>query len=364
MKGFSGALLALGATLAPPEPQWGDVVLPAALLCPRLRTSYSPRVAWQVQAQHKEIEAEKRPSWSRVWVRGHPESMGLSLARNSDRPARYGLKGLTSNGRKQSYRALSLMEEHRACLAFWTVTLPTEALMQLSLLDSLPKFQDHLRNYLDRYLKSRGLPRWAVGVAELHPARSLREGMPCPHWHVVFMGRKTRGHKWAISREELDGVIGRALVAAGVELPAGVPMDRFLATAGNVQPVKKSVRAYLAKYVTKAGNDTAPWVGTPFEALIPRQWWFWTKEIRLWTLKHLLPIVRDFLIWAHEYRHALDKAGLIRWKQFDLPDPKAPATFEINWLSLEHIAQVIAAWQLDQWDAEWHRNASIRPCQP
>jgi hypothetical protein len=290
--------------------------------------------------------------------------MGLSLARNPNRPARYGLKGLTGEGRKQSYRALSLLEEHRPCLAFWTITLPSEALSQLGILGTLPTFQDHLRKYLERYLKDRGLPRLAVGVAELHPGRSKREGRPCPHWHVVFMGRKTRGHAWAITREELDGVIGRALVGAGVELPAGETWATFLATAGNIQPVKKSVRAYLSKYVTKGGNDTAPWIGTAWEGLIPRQWWFWTKALRLWTMKHVMPICREFLLWAHAYRRELEGAGMLRWKQFDLPDPKAPATFELNWLTLDHLAQVIAAWQLDAWDAEWHRTALIPKWQP
>jgi hypothetical protein len=178
------------------------------------------------------------------------------------------------------------------------------------------------------------------------------------------MGRKTRGHAWAISREGLDAVIERALVAAGVELPDGITWAEFLRTAGNVQPVKKSVRAYLSKYVTKGGNDTAPWLESPWATLIPRQWWFWTKEMRAWTLKHVMPIVRDFLIWAHEYRRELEARGLLRWKQFDLPDPRAPATFEINWLTLEHLAEVIGIWQMHQWDVEWHHNNCLRPCLP
>jgi hypothetical protein len=256
------------------------------------------------------------------------------------------------------------MEEHRPLLAFWTVTLPPEALSQLGILGTLPVFQDHLRKFLERHLKGAKLPRWAVGVAELHPGRSRREGRPCPHWHVVFMGRKTRGHAWAITREGLDAVIERALVAAGVELPAGMTWAEFLRTAGNVQPVKKSVRAYLSKYVTKGGNDTAPWLESPWVSLIPRQWWFWTKEMRAWTLKHVMPIVRDFLIWAHDYRRELEARGLLRWKQFDLPDPKAPATFELNWLTLDHLAEVIGIWQMHQWDVEWHHNNCIPACLP
>jgi hypothetical protein len=255
------------------------------------------------------------------------------------------------------------MEERRPLLAFWTVTLPSAALDQLAVLQSVSIFQDHLRKYLERHLKSNGLCRWAVGVVELHPARSRREGRPCPHWHLVFLGRRSRSHPWAIEREVLDRVIERALVAAGVECPAGLSWSEFLQSAGNVQPVKASARAYLSKYCTKSGNDTAPWVGTASEALLPRQWWFWTKAIRAWTLRHVLPLARAFLVWAHENRFELETRELLRSKQFDLPDPRAPATFELNWISLEHLAEVISIWQTAVWDAEWHQSFRSRHCQ-
>ena len=44
--GLSSDLLALGPALEPEEAQWGDPDVPTAWLCPRLRTTYSPRASW------------------------------------------------------------------------------------------------------------------------------------------------------------------------------------------------------------------------------------------------------------------------------------------------------------------------------
>jgi hypothetical protein len=106
--------------------------------------------------------------------------------------------------------------------------------------------------------------------------------------------------------------------------------------------------------MTKGGNDTAPHVGGPWEALLPRQWWFWSRPLRDWVLQHILPVAFPFLCWVHLHRQELQELGLIRLRLLDLPDPRAPLTFEVNWLSLEHCAEVIRLWQDDVWDAHWH----------
>lgn len=132
-----------------------------------------------------------------------------------------------------------------------------------------------------------------------------------------------------------------------------------LSTAGNVQQVKKSVRAYLSKYMTKGSGDCAQWVGSEHEALIPHQWWFWTRRLRAWVLEHILPLAFPFLAWVHANRHAITDQGLARFRVLDLPDPRAPLTFEINWLNCERVAQLAYLWQLDSWDTEWHRQSRI-----
>lgn len=351
---LSADLRALGPVVGPLEAQHGEPDAPAAWLCPRLRTTYSPRASW---AEWREATAEREPSlpkWSRVWDPGPPApGLGSSLAPNSKRPPRYGLGGLTPAGRKSVWRALALLEEMRPLLSFWTVSLPTESMHDLNRADGLPFFQDRLRKELARLLQARGIPALVVGVAELQPARSHASGIPCPHWHVVFQGRKDRRSRWALSKADLDGVIAAALASAGVPVPD-------LRSAGNVQQVKKSVRAYLSKYMTKGSGDCARFVGRSHENLIPRQWWFWTKALRRWVLQHILPVRFELLCWMHENRRQLQELELVRFRVLDLPDPRAPMTFEVNWMSCAAVAQVLALFIEEEWDSQWWRQQRIR----
>jgi hypothetical protein len=352
--GLSSDLLALGSALEPEEAQWGDPEIPTAWLCPRLRTTYSPRASW---AEWKGFGPEKPPgerAWARCWDVGPPPAaLGSSLAPNSKRPPRYGLRGLPAKGRKQVWRACALLEEMRPLLSFWTISLPSESLTALNRAGTLPVFQDRLRKELSRLLRRAGLPDLAVGVAELQPKRSRAEGRPCPHWHVVFQGRRTRWSDWALGREQLDGVIAAALTSAGV--PA-----RDLQAAGKVHRVRKSVRAYISKYMTKGSGDCARWVGSSQENLIPHQWWFWTRRIRAWVLKHVLPVAFPFLAWVHEHREQIQARGLALFRVIDLGDPRAPMTFEVNWQECVNVAQLLYLWQTDEWDAEWLRHSQMR----
>lgn len=353
---LSADLLALGEVLAP-----GPASPAMGFLDPRLRTVYSPRASWPPPERWEQVEAERDYSpWAGCSAepeaeRGaepEAESLGSSIAPNPKRPPRHGLNGLPAAGRKQISRALALLEEMRPLLSFWTVTLPTESLSALCRAGTLPAFQDRLRKELARLLRRAGLPDLVVGVAELQPKRSRAEGRPCPHYHLVFQGRRTRGSGWALTREQLDGVIAAALTTAGVHASD-------LRSAGNVQQVKKSVRAYLAKYMTKGSGDCARWIGGVHEELIPRQWWFWTRSLRSWVLEHVFPLAYGFLAWVHEHRRGLEELGLLRWRVLPLSDPRAPVTLEVNWLRPEHVAQVVYLWQTDEWDAEWFRSSRL-----
>jgi len=356
--GLSADLRALGPTLEPEEAQWGDAEVPTAWLCPRLRTTYSPRASWTEWKGFGESRGPSMPEWARVWEPGPTaQALGLSLAPNSKRPDRYGLNGLPAAGRKSVWRALALLEEMRPLLSFWTISLPTEALTDLARAGSLPAFQDRVRKELARLLRAAGLPALVVGVAELQPKRSRAEGRPCPHWHIVFQGRKDRGSRWALSREQLDGVIAAGLTTAGVSAPD-------LRSAGNVQQVKRSVRAYLSKYMTKGSGDCAAWVGSSHENLIPHQWWFWTAQLRAWVLDHIFPITFPFLAWVHANREGIEARELARFRRLELSDPAAPITYEVNWLGCEVLAQLVYLWQLDSWDAQWQRNHRLSQWQP
>jgi hypothetical protein len=255
------------------------------------------------------------------------------------------------------------LEDDRANLGFWTITLPPEAMDQLEASGRWPEFQDRVRKELARRLQLAGVLPLVVGVVELQPKRTRREGRPCPHLHVVFRGRNHRWEGWAISTcvgpHPFDSIIAAALETAGVIPPGGVDRSGWLAKAGKIERIKKSVRAYLALYLTKDQGSPGQFAEAASNTLIPRQWWFWTKPLRELVMAHIFPVPPELLFWCHRFRGELVSCGLIACRELKIPDPRAPRTWEINWLSADRMAKVIAMWELDAWDAIWHARAGL-----
>lgn len=356
--GLSEDIKALGVALAPPEEGWADPAPFTALLDPRLRTTYSPRQSWGDWRGFGPAPAVEEPTeWARLWDPAEPEPLGSSLAPNPKRPARYGLSGMPSAARRQIWRALALLEEMKRSLSFWTVTLPDEAISELHRRGTLAAFQDRLRKELTRRLKVQGMCPLVLGVAELQPQRTRAQGRPAPHWHVVFLNKRQPHCDWVLTPADLDGVIDAALQTAGIR-------GANLASAGGVESIRKSVKAYLAKYMSKGSTDTERWIGHTYENLIPHQWWFWTMELRAWVLEHVLPVAFPFLAWVHARREQLQRLELLSWRVVPLADPAAPLTVEINWLSCGKLARLVALWHEDLEDerllAQWEAGRLLR----
>lgn len=267
-----------------------------------------------------------------------PEGLGLSIARNSHRPSRHGLNGLPAPGRHSVSDSLALLQERRPLLSFWTVTLPTAALIALAVLGTWAKFVERLLKKLKRALLKRLGFALYVGVVEIQPRRSAASGIPCPHLHVVFQGRAHSRGAWAVSRQALDAMIESAAREAG--LSEDVSFD----AAGNVQQVKRSVRAYLSKYMTKGSGDVARWVGGDWEELIPRQWWHWSDAMRDLVKSCTLQLPTGFLAWVWRQRVELLERGALYLQQCVVPDD-APATYRAHWGNAYKLAALIAEWQ-------------------
>jgi hypothetical protein len=267
-----------------------------------------------------------------------PEGLGSSVARNSHKQVRHGFQGLTPPGRKNIDSSLRLLQERRNLLSFWTVTLPTGPMKEVARLDCWPRFVDRLLQLLRRHLEQALGFAIYVGVAELQEKRTLREGMPCPHLHIVFQGRRHSRAPWAASKESLDVMIAKAARYAGIEYSGGY------ASAGNVQQIRKSVRAYLGKYMTKGSSDARPWKGTEWEGLIPRQWWSWSDACRALVLGCTTDLPTGLVAWAWRNREALLDRGLFYLRQCKVP-PAAPATYQMSFGNVANLAMVYALWQ-------------------
>lgn len=338
---------------------------PRHVLCPRLRTTYSPRSSWRDPATFAAEPEVRRPEQHRqgtlceaagdrpgCWFEPPPEGGGAwawpspEIRTDPPKRGRYGLKGFPPSGRRQVWRGLCLLEGARHRLSFWTVSLPGPALDWIAQHDRLTDFAQALRHVLVRALRRKDQDPLVVSVCELQPDRSANEYRPCPHFHVVFVGKNSsRGH-WYFSTSELDAMIVQVLERIGC---FGIDCSK----AGTVVPVKKSVRAYLSCYLRKKNVDVTPWIGTHHETLLPRQWWQWSRPLQQWAKGHTVPTDPAFLPWVHENRVALGERGLIGWRVVPIENPQVPVTLEVNWLTLDKLAQVVSLWHEIQWEIQF-----------
>jgi hypothetical protein len=174
-------------------------------------------------------------------------SLGLSEATNYRKPDRAprGSRGITPTNRKAVRSVGTLLEfrysKHR--LSFATLTLPglsesDRAIAQEEWCRVVQEFYQALK----RYFAQRGQKFLYVGVTEIQPQRSEREGWAVPHLHFVFVGKF--GKSWIITPSQLRKLWKRTWG------------DRFSSSYSwqsceNLVQVKKSVAGYLSKYLSK-----------------------------------------------------------------------------------------------------------------
>ena len=314
---------------------------------PRMLTGFQP---WHLAAKWKKdpdtYELLSEAGWfNRIRAASEtpeggeaPAGPGFIHSAKLTRDLRYGLRGLPAKGRTKVSETLQLLEEQRQLLAFWTVTLPTEVLLALNRRDSWPKFVKRIHQKLVRLLQRALGAAVIVGVVEVQPGRSAATGIPCLHLHIVFVGRRHRNAAWAISKAALDRIIKEAAEEAGLDEKASFK------SAGNVQPVKRSVRAYLSKYMTKGSGDVQRFVGGPYENLIPRQWWLWSKAARDLLQSCTVSLPTPFMCWLWRHREQLVQEGRFYVQQCEVPDG-APATYRILWGNAYKLSTLIAEWQ-------------------
>ena len=267
---------------------------------------------------------------------GAPPPLGLSPGRNSDTPRRYGWNGLTAKGRRAIRSVTSALETRRRDAAFWTISLPGPALDQLAANDSWPIFQDAIRRNLRRRLRPGNIGGEAIGVVELQPQRTAREGRPCPHLHVVFLGKRPGRKVWALHKTVLDRIIVQALATAGVH---GIDVS----AAGNVQPVRRTVAGYLAKYLTKAGALEEA-IDRQLE-LIPRQWWFVTREAVAFADRFRFTVPARFALWLVETCSVGRGLAGVDANRLQIPDARAPATWVVGFEHPDVFGRALLRWR-------------------
>ena len=301
---------------------------------PRLRVAYCPRLhSPPPRPFYNSVQRIQLCLPLPVFGSGDAGAAGLvgcaeSVQRDCP-PRRYGLNGLTATGRRRLTAGCCLLEERRRLLSFWTITLPPEVMVELLELDSWHVFQNAIRHRLVRRLEQRGLQPLVLAVAELHPERSIEAGQALPHLHVLFQGKAVGATTWALDRADLDELIVLALAAAGVVVES-------LPWAGNVQAIRKSVRRYLSKYVSKSshvfkGVGFLAMIGDP--RLCPRQWWFMSRPLLAMIEAATRCLPAEFLAWMIDRARPSWRGAPYVVQRVPIPDPTAPTVWTVTFRS-------------------------------
>lgn len=186
---------------------------------------------------------------------GRGEAIGLSASVISRKRRPRGSRGMTKTAGDVLKWAAGALEDNcpPGSIGFLTVTLPSDDIGFLR--DCQQQWQRIVKNFIEslkRELKKNGcnIPT-ILGCVELHPSRSSRLGVNVPHIHAIFRCRERPGKPYYISPGNVRALWRRAVVCA-----TGCTGIDFGATE-NLVVVRRSVRRYLGKYLSKRPGGVA-----------------------------------------------------------------------------------------------------------
>lgn len=256
-------------------------------------------------------------------------SLGLSNAGNchSKKPKpskpkyRKGLKGITSEAKRLIRTACAIQENKygRSNVSFATLTVPTLRSPEdhITLNQNWSELVRQFMQALGRLLDRRGLDgKGILVVCEIQPGRWKKYGIVAPHLHCTFQGRKSRYSHWGISPKELDQIWGRCL-----QVILGWKPD--CRSACNIQQVKKSLKRYLAKYMSKGGDILKQIIHAGMEDQVPPSWYRMSDNLRKKvhdSIQRLSEKATEFIIDNADLLVQMGVLSWYRWIEIDLSD--------------------------------------------
>lgn len=201
---------------------------------------------------------------------------GLSLVQNSPKGFKKGLKGISTPGKKVVRCAADWLAERygNRKLSFGTVTVPRVNAEQLAVLvENWSEITRLFLRDLGRCLQSRELPAHVVNVTELQVERGVRTGLPAPHLHFVFVGRRSVREDWALKHD-----VVRELWAKQMHKYLGENVD--CSATENVVGVKHCASGYLGKYMSKGAGICKALIEQGLQHFIPATWWNCTAVLK------------------------------------------------------------------------------------
>lgn len=233
---------------------------------------------------HKEVMRSLIDAWgiSDVlnWVlsgKGASDRIGSSKVTKSLKTSKpRGTKGLTRWGGRMLRNSIYLLEKEagKDCLSFLTLTVPDcslEDYKRLAMDWALVTKQ--LLQRLSQRLQSRQLKGEVVGVSEVQQERFERSGIPALHLHLLFQGRSGKKSAWVITPKWVRKAWKRIIQPY---LPSATQWNAL----ENLQRIKKSAGAYMAKYMSKGVDVIERIIESGLGECLPKAWWNCTFSLR------------------------------------------------------------------------------------
>jgi len=202
------------------------------------------------------------------------QDVGLSDVPISPKRSKRGSRGINSRQRDILCWGAATLERiyTKANLSFLTLTLPPLTPEDLkSVQDNWGDITNRVVLRIKEKLNGNGIDSAVVGCTELQMDRYADTGMVYPHLHLVMRGRRDGHSDWAIKPHQFRriwrGCVSRFLSEDSHDWRA----------SENVQPVRKSVAGYLAKYMSKCASKNHPDVLSRWH---PRDWIVLGRRIR------------------------------------------------------------------------------------
>lgn len=217
--------------------------------------------------------------YTRKIIPGSPPKLGTG-AKSSQRPAKYGKKGITSYGRKMLRNAGYLID--RACEDKYnrfpqmgTLTIPSYSETTMRLIaanwgDIVRKFFQECKRRYARFCYRFDY----ASCTEIQPGRWAESREVGLHIHFLFVAIRLGKSVWVLPDSFVREVWGRIL---GHYLADG---DTPQLPNYRREPVRKSSAAYLAKYASKGCDITKEVLEEKGEQFLPSQWWSVSSGIR------------------------------------------------------------------------------------
>jgi hypothetical protein len=211
-------------------------------------------------------------------------SLGLSTPVKAHKPPQppstrhRGGKAQTTYSKRMVRNCIAKLERDygKHNLAFATYTLPDLPEYEMNVIRQ--KWREVTRQFkqaVERDLKSAGIKPELVYVTEIQEERYEKTGAIAPHIHAVFQSRKTRHHKYAITKERNTEIWNRIIsnvLGRRVEIPSGA----------SIEQVKKSAECYMSKYMSKGGKLAQEVIDKSVSNWMPKAWWGATLSLRNW----------------------------------------------------------------------------------